>query len=177
MEIRNSVPSSGSYYPIGGGAAQAPVHHASSSTQKDQLVSMQAPPTRASLPRKGASRSGTVCSEADLEAMFRLWTRIRRGFLGVALGSLALFLIIVSLPILAIVFTLGFCLVGGCQEWWEFTSAVFMVCLWPGALFLIGLLGIAMCSAKMDDAAHRLPTDPMATDPLRFLARRRRPSA
>ncbi len=167
MEVRGSnSSSSGSYYSLpSSGGGSSPQTFNTTPRQRDQIESFSSHPRYT--PRV------SVRQQPSHEELYKRWGSIRTALLWFGVGALLLSLLLTSLPILAIIFSFGTCLVGNCQEWWEFTCSVFGASLWPAGSFVLSTIACVMVSMRMSKIAYAMPQDPMATDPLRFLARRK----
>lgn len=165
MEVRNSMPSSSPYYAQGGGATPAR-NAAQISQQRDQIVSLGAP-IRSSIKSSNWER-GAINQEVALKSL----TLARKVAMGIAALALSVIVLMLAQPLLAVVLTFGMCLFFGCQEWWEFTREMLSLSLWPAACLLSAIfLGLGI-NLKMHNIAQEMTIDPLASDPLRFLARK-----
>ncbi|MDP1835670.1 MAG: hypothetical protein Q8K75_07045 [Chlamydiales bacterium] len=176
MEIRNSASNSSPYYAQGGGGGSAPsaplnVPTSFPSQQRDQLVSLGAP-TRNGRQASGPSH-GLFYTQNSEEALSSLGF-MRKGSIAIATIALLVLVLMLIQPVLAILLSLGMCLMDGCQEWWEFTQTVLSLSLWPAGLFAAGLFFALGVNLKMHDIAQQMTSDPLESDPLRFLARKKK---
>lgn len=71
------------------------------------------------------------------EELIARWLTICQVCVGISVVCALCFALLVIQPFLVVVFTLGDCVTGGCDDWLEFAHEVFLVSLIPLAVTLV----------------------------------------
>ncbi len=178
MEVRNSIGEARYYGPSDGGPSKKK-KEGEEGDGEDELASVmtQVPSmpfgdsmivSARATPRRDAPSKQSV----EPDVLFHWLGIARLVALGVCFLALLALLLMAIQPLLAIIFSLGACLVGSCSEWMDFTFAIFRACSIPATIIGLGFLVSIAISIKMKALAEALPEDANDLDPLYCLARK-----
>ena len=138
MDVRNGMSTPGYFSPYTAGSygavdgSGAPMRLPVKSTDSLTMFDLQR-----------ADRQ-TYRTRESLEKVLWKWQLLRTIANLVAVLSASLFLLLVLQPLLVFLFTLGTCVMGGCEEWLEFASVVLFASLVPGGIALVSLVIVVL---------------------------------